>query len=341
MNNETRLQFNAFLDALDSLDELHKLNVVDGTSKQFAVVPSAHQLLETRIRESSAFLSLINLQPVDEPKGSKLGLGVGGPVASTVDTVVKDREPIDYADMDALGYFCYQTNFDLCIPYAQLDAWAKFPGFQARLQDAITRRQALDRIMIGFNGTSRAATSDRVANPLLQDVNKGWLQHYREQAPQRVMNHGAAAGKVTVGAAGDYKNLDALVYAAKSTLLDPWYRQDQQLVAIVGAALMQDNDFQLVNRDNSPTDSGAADLMLSQRRVGGLMAASASFFPANSVLITRLDNLSIYYQERARRRSVSDNAARDRIESFESSLDAYVVEDFGAGCLIENVEILA
>ncbi len=44
-----------------------------------------------------------------------------------------------------------------------------------RVRNAIIKRQALDRIMIGFNGVSRAKTSDRSANPLLQDVNKGWL----------------------------------------------------------------------------------------------------------------------------------------------------------------------
>ncbi|KGA70305.1 phage major capsid, P2 family protein [Yersinia enterocolitica] len=38
--------------------------------------------------------------------------------------------------------------------------WSKFPDFQTRIRDAIVKRQALDRIMIGFNGTHRAKTSD-------------------------------------------------------------------------------------------------------------------------------------------------------------------------------------
>lgn len=45
-----------------------------------------------------------------------------------------------------------------------------------RIRNAIVKRQALDRIMIGFNGVKRAKTSNRSENPLLQDVNKGWLQ---------------------------------------------------------------------------------------------------------------------------------------------------------------------
>jgi P2 family phage major capsid protein len=271
--------------------------------------------------------------------GEKLGLGIGGPIAGTTDTKVKDRETIDPTDVDANGYFCFQTNFDSHIPFAKLDMWAKFPNFQTLIRDLILTRQALDRIMIGFNGASRAASSDRAANPMLQDVNKGWLQHYREQAPQRVMDHGAVAGKITIGAAGDYKNLDALVYDAKTSLIDPWHRQDTQLVAILGDALMKDKYFPIINQDNKPTEQIAADLVVSQKRVGGLPAVTVPYFPADGVLITRLDNLSLYYQEGARRRSIVENAKRDRIENYESSNDAYVVEDFGAGCFVENIEL--
>ncbi len=93
--------------------------------------------------------------------------------------------------------------------WSKLDAWAKFPDFQARVRNQIIRQQALDRIMIGFNGTSAAVETDRVANPLLQDVNIGWLQHYRDNAPARVMTGGGTDGEVRVGPGGDYENLDA------------------------------------------------------------------------------------------------------------------------------------
>lgn len=69
-----------------------------------------------------------------------------------------------------------KTDYDTTIGYAQLDAWAKFPDFQTRIRDAIVTRQGLDRIMVGFNGTSAAPNTDRNANPLLQDVNIGWLE---------------------------------------------------------------------------------------------------------------------------------------------------------------------
>lgn len=336
MRNETRKLYTAML------AHIAQLNGVDDATAKFSVDPSVQQTLENRIQESSDFLQRINIIGVNEQSGAKLGLGIGGPIASTTNTATTDRSTKDPTAMDEQGYLCTQTNFDTHISYAKLDAWAKFPDFQTRFRDAVIKRQALDRIMIGFNGTSRAATSDPVANPLLQDVNKGWLQKYREFAAARVLAEGATAGAgVRVGAAAgrDYFNLDALVMDAVASLVDPWHREDTELVAILGRNLMHDKYFPLVNAANAPTEQLALDTIVSQKRVGGLQAARVPFVPDNAILITRFDNLSIYFQEQARRRTIVDNAKRDRIENYESSNDAYVVEDFGCGCLIENIDL--
>lgn len=334
MRNNTRLLYTALL------NQIAQLNGVPSAEHKFSVDPSVQQTLETRMQESSEFLTRINIIGVTEQTGAKLGLGIGNPIASTTNTETTERVTKDPTTLDEHGYFCAQTNSDTHIPYAKLDAWAKFPDFQVRVRDAVIRRQALDRILIGFNGVSRAATSNAVSNPLLQDVNKGWLQHYREQAPARVLADGASAGAIKVGGAdGDYQNLDALVMDAVASLIDPWHRNDTQLVAILGADLLHDKYFPLVNASHPPTEQLAADLIVSQKRVGNRMAVQVPFVPDNAILITRLDNLSIYWQEGARRRAVTDNPRRDRIENWESSNDAYVVEDFGAGCLIANITI--
>ena len=39
-------------------------------------------------------------------------------------------------------------------------------------------------------------------------------------------------------------------------------------------------------------------------------------------------------------RTILDNARRDRIENYESSNDAYVVEDLGCAALVENITIV-
>ncbi|SCX53215.1 phage major capsid protein, P2 family [Variovorax sp. EL159] len=333
MQNATRLLFNKLM------DRLSELNGVPSAREQFAVEPTVQQTLETKIQESSEFLGKINIIGVDEMKGEKLGLGVSGPIASRTNTDNADRVPRSVETLDQHTYECKKTNYDTAIKYATLDAWAKFADFQTRVRDVIVKRQALDRIMIGFNGISAAANTDLVANPLLQDVNIGWLQHIRTDAPARVLDDGAAPGVITVGPNGDYKNLDALVYDAYQTLLDPWYREDGGLVAIVGRPLMHDKLFPLVSDPEAPTEILAADIVRSQRRLGSLPGLSLPYFPTNKVLITRLDNLSIYYQNSARRRKVEDNAKRDRIENYESSNDAFVVEDYGLCALVENISI--
>ncbi|OEZ46278.1 phage major capsid protein, P2 family [Janthinobacterium sp. MP5059B] len=325
-------------------NRLGQLNDTDNVSKTFSVAPSVQQKLETKMQESSEFLSKINIMGVAEQEGEKLGLGVSGPIAGRTDTKAKERETRDLSTLDSTKYRCEQTNFDTHLTYAKLDAWAKFPDFQARVANAIVIRQALDRIVIGFNGVKVMANTDLAANPLLQDVNKGWLQHLREQAPERVLGLAGAGlpGKVIIGADADadYANLDAAVVDAVN-LLDPWYQEDTGLVAIVGRKLLSDKYFPLVNTKQAPTETLAADIILSQKRIGGLPAARVPYFPDNAILITRFDNLSIYFQDGARRRRVEDKPSRDRIENYESSNDAYVIEDLGLAALVEHIELKA
>ena len=335
MRNETRRLYNAYL------DQVAKLNGVESAAEKFTVEPSVQQTLETKIQESSEFLGRINMVGVAEQMGDKIGLGVSGPIASTTNTTTTDRATRDVTVMDEQGYVCTQTNFDTHLTYAKIDAWAKFQDFQTRIRDAILRRQALDRIMVGFNGTSRQATSDFGANQLLQDVNIGWLQKYRTHASDRVLAEVVAeSGKVTVGATGDYKNLDALVFDAINNMIEPWYQEDGGLVAIMSRDLLADKYFPLINTANPPSEQAALDMVISQKRVGGVQAVRVPYMPAGKIFITSLENLSIYWQEGARRRTVVDNAKRDRIENYESSNEAYVIEDYGFGCLVENIELV-
>ncbi|QCR38014.1 phage major capsid protein, P2 family [Nissabacter sp. SGAir0207] len=343
MRPTTRFKFNAFM------SRLAELNGVDtgDMNKKFTVEPSVTQTLMNRVQESSEFLTRINIVPVPEMKGEKIGIGVSGSIASTTDTAGGDeRETADFAALDAEGYECAQVNYDFHIRYNSLDLWARYEDFQARLRDAIIKRQSLDRIMVGFNGTSRAKTSNRVKNPLLQDVAVGWLQKYRDHAPQRVMSKimaedgtTVASEKIRIGQGGDYANLDALVMDATNTLIEPWYQEDPELVVICGRQLLADKYFPLVNQTQANTETLAADLIVSQRRIGNLPAVRVPYFPANALMVTRLDNLSIYWQEGTHRRLLDEVAKRDRIENYESINEDYVIEDYAAGCLVENIDV--
>lgn len=335
MRNDTRELFNNYL------GQLAQLNGVPSVATKFTAAPSVAQTLESKIQESSQFLQMINIYGVTDQIGEKIGLGISGPVASTTNTAAADRNTTDLSSLDDRGYSCTQTNFDTHLTYAKLDAWAKFPDFQARIRDAIVQRQALDRIMIGWNGTSRAATSNPAVNPLRQDVNIGWLQKMRTENAARVMSEVVAdSDEINIGDAGDFKNLDALVFSMVSEFLEAWYQEDPQLVVVCGRQLLADKYFPIINKTQAPSEMLAADVVTSQKRIGNLPAVRVPYFPANGLLVTRLDNLSVYWQENSRRRTVVDNAKRDRIENFESVNESYVVEDLGCAALAENIVIL-
>lgn len=198
--------------------------------------------------------------------------------------------------------------------------------FEARARQTLERRILLDRVMIGFRGLMRAADSDRAKYPQLEDVNVGWLQQIREQAPQ------ACTESIRVGEGQRFHSLHRLVRHAVNTLLAPAWRDDPQLVALVGADLLPD----AVCESNEPGD----DLVFHKQRLGGLQAATAAFFPGDSILITRLDNLSLYFNQNAVRYRYQEDPAINSVLFYHSSEDAYVVENLAACALIEDVEIV-
>lgn len=333
MKAASRVKYN------DYTAQIAQLNAVASAVEKFTVTPSVQQKLEKRLQESSDFLSRINVVPVDEMEGQKIGLGVSGTIAGRTDTSSNDRVPRDLSDLVGKNYKCYKTDFDTALPYSKIDMWAKFPNFQEIMRDSILTQQALDRMMIGFNGTSAATATDRTTYPLLQDVNIGWIKKQKVESAARVISEvEASSGVVNVGPSGDYENLDALVLDAIQ-LLDPVHRRSPDLVVMLGRELLHDKYFPMVNRAQSATDELATDVILSQRRVGGLPAAEVPFIPEGTIIITSFKNLSIYWQEGARRRAIIDNPKRDRIENFESSNDAYVVEDNSKMAVVENITL--
>lgn len=339
MHNESRVVFDAYT------AEIAKLNGVPDASKKFTVAPTIQQKLEKRIQESSGFLVNVNSYGVDELSGEKIGLSVGSSIAARTDTTQFDRMPIDPTALDNNLYECKKTDFDTVLRYQQVDLWAKFPDFQTKLRDAIVEQQGRDRLMIGWNGTSAAATTDRVANPLLQDVNIGWLKKLQVEAPSRYMTQGVTAGSIKVGPGGDYANMDELVYDMRSNLLAPWFARDNGFIACCTADLLDEKYFPLIaTHGGTPTESNELDRMLSAKRLGGLAVAEVPFFPERTLLITKLgksggSNLSIYWQNGSRRRTIVDNAKRDRIENYESVNEAYVIEDLTAIGAAINIKL--
>lgn len=365
MHRDTRVLFTAYVSQIALLNGVSAHEV---TSTKFAVAPTVEQKLEEVIKQSSEFLGLINITPVIQQSGDKVGLGTTRTIAGRTNTAAGNRRtPTDPTDTSLKDqYFCRQTNFDTALKYSKIDAWRHKPEFQTIIRDSIAKQVGRDRIMIGWHGTSAAVATDRIANPLLQDVNFGWLYKLRTNAPAQVLddgdltvyddgtnNPGVEAIYVKPGvdlydesadnaatADADYASLDALVLDAKS-LIPEWLRGDTGLVVIVGHDLVDEKYFNIAQTTGATaTEVEATDRILrSDKQLGGLPAVRVPFFPADAILITRLDNLSIYFQEGTRRRMVKDEPALDQIENYESVNEDYVVEDYELCSLVENIVI--
>lgn len=312
----------------------------------YSVNPTVQQRLENTIKDSTELTQKINIIGVDDQEGEKVLLDTTGPIARTNSTSdgVKRRNPATVHDLESRRYHCKQVNYDTFISFSQLDAWSAHPDFQIRITNQIAKQVALDRIMIGFNGKSHALISDPVANPLLQDVDTGWIEHIRLQASERVMKDVTLTARDMdnkVVAPGQYNNPDALVQDVRSSLLDEWHKDAPDLVVIMGRDLFNTLRLPLINT-MSPTNPNSemltGQLIVSSRMIGGLPVYLAPFFPKDAMLITSFSNLSIYFQKGSLRRLLREEPEYNRIATYQSMNDAYVVEDYGKCALIEGLK---
>ncbi|CTZ98307.1 Major capsid protein precursor (GpN) [Escherichia coli] len=82
----------------------------------------------------------------------------------------------------------------------------------------------------------------------------------------------------------------------------------------------------------------AGQLILSSRTIGGLGVFLAPFFPDATMLITSFNNLSIYWQKGSMRRLMKDEPEYNRIATYQSINDAYVVEDYGKCAMVTGLK---
>lgn len=339
MSNEIRQLFLSYLDRQGSLNGVKR----EGDSIQLSVDPSVQQKLEKAKMENNPFLKEVNSFGVTEQEGEKVGISVKGTIASRNTSTTERRQPASVHDLSGSRYRCEQTNFDTYIPYTQLDAWAGHPKFQSLISQQIAQQEANDRLMIGFNGLKCELKSDRTANPLLQDINIGWLQHIRNHAPQRVMSGITLTSRDEDGKIikkGDYGNHDSLVYDAVNSLLDPWHQSAQGLIVITGSRLVTQKNFKILNQhsQNNPNNELlAGNELMKLSALGGLPIVKVPYFPEGAMLITTFKNLSVYWQKGKYSRFIKNEPEYNRIATYANSNDGYVVEDFGLSCLIEDI----
>ncbi|GAA4649036.1 phage major capsid protein, P2 family [Kistimonas scapharcae] len=334
MKPRTREQFNALRAAM-----AESYGVTEQDVKEcFAVSEPMETRLNTAIQDSSEFLQRITMLPVTDRKGQAVTIGVRKPLAKRTNTTNKDRSPTQMGSPEGLEYICKLTEFDVAFSYDLLDAWARFDNFMALYMAQVYRRIALDRILVGWHGTSAAAETDPGTNTNLEDVNIGWLHLLKTHKPEHYLTEStASSGKITIGAAGDYKNLDQLTYDVYSMIPDA--QRTGAEVAIVGRQLVaNDMGKALASHAQQPTEKG--QILVLDKSYGGLPTIVVPGFQESGVMVTDTENLALYYQEGKSRRQQMDNSKRNQVEDYISSNDAYMIENLDGIAAIEaaNVE---
>jgi len=314
--------------------------------QHYAATPSLAQILYRKIVEDgNPFLRQINVLPVSEIKGEKIGMKLAGRVASRTDTSIpgNQRVPKNLAQLDTKGYELFPTEFDVALKYALIDSWSKFPNFAAAYMTLVRQAIGNDILQIGWSGTSHAVASDIATNPLLQDVNIGWLQFMRlfNGGSQYVLGGTiGTAGAVTLGevnkAVGGYANLSLLAKSMRE-MLPIYHQQNPDLVLLCGSdVLSYQKDLYYALNDNSPMEKTAMSAIITGQ-YDSIPAIRPPFFPQSSILLTPLSNLSVYYQDTSVRRIQRDRPEMNEVQDFNSVNEGYVVENEELAVFIENI----
>lgn len=310
-------------------------------SNGYTIAPAAVQIMYDEIAQNTELLQKINLRPKTEKVGEVIGLS-SGLIGSNTDTTGagKERKPKPIHNLSGRKYSLEKTNFDAALRYDEIDQWAHLTDFPKHINKKIAESIALSLVTIGMNGTSRADDSDASANTMLQDVAKGWLQKMREENKARCI--GTAGTSVTSVPHGpgatNYKNLDAVVTDALN-IMDERFADRSDFVVLTSRRTVGDKYLRIVNKSgDTATEIEAGGRLNKERTLGGLPVMYVPNMPQNTLLITPLSNLSIYYQISGERRLIVDNPRKDQLESLQSKNIDFIVEEYGAAVLIENLK---
>ncbi|EOW6612685.1 phage major capsid protein, P2 family [Vibrio fluvialis] len=313
---------------------IESANAVAG-SKMFNITPVMETKLRQAIMESDGFLGMISLQLVSQIKGQVIDVGGDG-----LATGRGDGKRF-LADVNQAGntYELTKTDSGAKILWELMTQWANSGSkdeWLKMMKASISRRFALDMLRIGFNGTSIAAVTDPVANPLGQDVNKGWLTIVKEKKPAQVL---AAASLDATGATADsYKNLDSLVQDLINTTIAPEHRNDPDLVVLVGHDLVAAEQHRLLESATVPTEHKAAQSLA--KTIAGRKAYTPSFFKGNQIWVTTPKNLQILTQEGTQwRRQVNDEEELCYKQNH-IRMEGYAVGNMNKFAAIEAVNVV-
>lgn len=313
-------------------------------SELYSATPSRPQTAEQKIVQlANPFLSMLPMIGVKEMTGQKVLVGLSGRVASRTDTSsTGERTAKRLKSTGTQNYDLKPTEFDVALGYDDIDSWAGLGQnvFEQLYMQAVRDAISIDILQTGWTGTSAAATTDISTNPLLQDLNIGWLQKIRSYNSGSQYHIGTVGTPISIGTNGTYVNLDHAVRDARQTIAIQ-FRNRPDLVALISEDLVssQENTYYKTN-GNSPIEKIALADGVVRKAYGGLLSIVPPFMPNGTILITPLSNLAIYFQNTSVRRVQRDWPTKNEVQDFNSMNLGYVVQDENATSLVENITLV-
>ena len=279
-----------------------------------------------KLKENDLF-QILTLVPVNYAHGEAIGFIQGMP--GTTDTEQFARKPKLLANR--LMYFCQQMNIDSRIKYDKLNNFVHTElDFVEEFERYLDKHLLGSVLMVGLNGTHRADNSSPDTALHCQDVQKGWLQKIRDHAAQ---NSGQGVLNVgVIGESGKYKTISKAIKAGLMQI-KPIYA-DGDLIAICGRNVIEDEAI-----ENNKDELEGQFITRLQKLLGGCKAITVPHFPPNAILLTRLDNLALYVHRNNIRRGFIEEPEFDMLSHYFSFNIDFIVENFDACCLLENIEL--
>ncbi|ABN60802.1 MULTISPECIES: phage major capsid protein, P2 family [Shewanella] len=310
---------------------------VTDASKQFSVSAPMETKLRAALLESVDFLGMITALQVDQMQGQVVNVGDYGIATGRK---VNGRFNTDQG-VGGNKFELKETDSCASLKWNLLSTWANSGNpneFLKLMKENATKRFALDMIRIGFNGkTIAAGDTDPVANPNGEDVNKGWHQLVKENAPDQIMGEEIyfnPDADVNALKSHEYKTLDAIVTDLRLTLIHPSMRNDPRLVVLVGSDLVAAAQIKMMNLADKPSEKVAAQQM--DKSIGGLRAYTPPFFPGKRIVVTPLSNMHLYTQKNTSSRKSENSEDRKQHEDKYWRNEGYAIEEYEAYAAVDE-----
>ncbi len=300
----------------------------------FTVDPVKEQMLIGNIQESAEFLNMISIVPVDNEIGEVITINQSKALASKTDTSADgvERVPRSVGGSSANEYRCHQVDFDWGIPYSLINQWAHNPNFNMLLAAQIRRRQSLDMIRVGWNGTSDSDTSVKTDDSLA-DVGIGWPKLIKDNNPSNYLD----SEVINVSAS---MNLDVIAHEARDGLPKE-HRLNPDLVLIAGIDLVSHERGKVyAAQGRTPTEKEKIQMRQTIGTYGGMPTYYVPEFPAKAVMVTTFANLQIIIQMGTSFNMMVNRVEKNEMQYFVNRNMDWAIADYDLSIYIPDNKII-